>query len=305
MKALLIGGNGFIGSHLIDGLAGKGWSLRVLDQGPERFRTPLPGVEYVLGDYGNPATLSLALEEMDYVFHLVSTTLPKSSNEDPRFDVTSNVIATLHLLEACVQKGIRKVVFLSSGGTVYGTPCASPIPEDHPTNPTCSYGITKLTIEKYLALFKELHGLDYVVLRPSNPYGTRQNPFGTQGAIAVFLGKARLNHPIEIWGDGQVVRDYLHIHDLVDGIIRAATTSGASPIFNLGSGRGHSLIGILDVIEKAIGRSLVVNFSPGRIFDLPTTVLDITRAERELQWRPSTSLEDGIRTTWEFVQRLP
>ena len=304
MNTLILGGNGFIGSHLVDKLLAEGHKVRVFDKYEERYRKPNPQVDYRNGDFGNRGLLAEALTGMDIVFHLVSTTLPKTSNDDPAFDVQSNVIETIFLLEQCVAKKIKKVVFISSGGTVYGKQARLPIAEDSSTEPECSYGITKLAIEKYHSLFNHLYGLDYSVIRPSNPYGSRQDPFGIQGAISVFLGKVARNEQIEIWGDGEVVRDYIYIDDLVDGIYRAATMKTASRIFNLGSGRGYSLNSILQVIRDVTGRDAQVRYTAGRAFDVPKIYLDIKRAGNELSWSPSTSLEDGIRKTWPFVQKL-
>jgi len=137
---------------------------------------------------------------MEMVFHLVSTTVPKTSNEDPAFDVMSNVVETIYLLEQCAKGKAKKVVFVSSGGAVYGTPAALPVAENSPEGPESPYGITKLAIEKYLGLFHRLYGLNYVIIRPSNPYGERQNPDGDQGVIAVFLGKIAKDQAIDIWG---------------------------------------------------------------------------------------------------------
>ena len=167
-------------------------------------------------------SLPLVLPQMDMVFHLVSTTVPKTSNDDPAFDVMSNVVETIYLLEQCAKGKVKKIVFVSSGGAVYGTPAALPVPEDSPEKPESSYGITKLAIEKYLELFHRLYGLNYVILRPSNPYGERQNPDGDQGVIAVFLGKIAKGQAIDIWGDGSNVKDYVYIGDLIDGIYKAA-----------------------------------------------------------------------------------
>jgi UDP-glucose 4-epimerase len=292
-RALLLGGNGFIGSHLADSLLARGWQVRILDQAMERYRDPLPGVDYFLGSFGDQQLLNEALTGVDIVFHLISTTLPKTSNDDPAFDLDSNVIASIRLFEACVKRSIRKIVFLSTGGIIYGRPTSLPVPETHATEPDCSYGISKLSIEKYLALFHKLNGLEYVILRPSNPYGARQNPLGAQGVIAVFLGKIRAKKPIEIWGDGEIVRDYLHVKDLVEGICEAAIRSTPSRIFNLGMGIGHSLN---DLCRD-------VRYAPSRLFDVPAIVLDVSRAKRELGWAPKISLEAGISDTWEFVSR--
>jgi len=304
MKALVLGGNGFIGSHLVDKLLIEGHDVRVFDRREDLYRDPISSVEYVYADFGNRALLAEALGGRDTVFHLICTTVPKTSNDDPVFDVISNVVETINLLENCVERGIRKVVFLSSGGTVYGAPDSLPVTEDHPTNPECSYGITKLTIEKYLALFHLLYGLHYVVVRPSNPYGPRQNPRGIQGAISVFLGRIAEDKPIEIWGDGEVVRDYVFIDDLVDGIYRAATQTTISRILNLGSGEGRSLNMIVDVMRRTIRKDVRVVYTTRRPFDVPKIYLDSRRASEELAWRPATPFEVGIQKSWEFIRGI-
>ena len=222
MKSLVLGGHGFIGTHLVDALLEKGCFVRIYDRSPNRFRTSPPDAEYMEGELGNHGLIQEAVEGMEVVYHFVSTTLPKTSNDDPVYDVRSNLIDTLQLLEGCVQAGVRKVIFISSGGTVYGLPQTVPITEDHPTSPITSYGIVKLAVEKYLDLFQHLYGLDYTVLRVSNPYGPYQNPSGQQGAIAVFLHRLYTGQPITIWGDGRVVRDYLYVADLVEALVLAA-----------------------------------------------------------------------------------
>jgi UDP-glucose 4-epimerase len=305
MKSLILGGNGFIGSHLVDRFLKNGHKVRIFDKYEERYRKPLPDVDYRFGDFGNRGLLAEALQGVDTVFHLISTSLPKTSNDDPAYDVQSNVIETLFLLEKCLEFGIKKIVYISSGGTIYGRPLHLPVSENSPHEPECSYGITKLTIEKYLALYRQLHGLEYVVIRPSNPYGSRQNPHGIQGAIPVFLGKVAKGEPIEIWGDGEVVRDYLYIEDLVDAICRAAFVSSPERIFNVGSGEGVSLNRLVSIIREVTGKEVQVNYTPARSFDVPAIFLDISRAHSLLRWQPVTMLEDGIRHTWEFIRSLP
>ncbi len=304
MHALVLGGNGFIGSHLVDRLLAEGHTVRVFDKYEERYRRPLRNVDYRTGEFGNRGLMAEALQGIDTVFHLISTTLPKTSNDDPAFDVQSNVVETLFLLEQCVARPGTKMVFVSSGGTVYGRPRQLPIPEEGPTDPECSYGITKLTIEKYLALYNHLHGLDYTIVRPSNPFGPRQNPHGIQGAIPVFLGRVARNEPIEIWGDGEVVRDYVYVEDFVDGLYRAATIPACSRIFNIGCGGGHSLNEVVDCIRSVTGRNLEVVYRRGRPFDVPRIYLDIARATDELGWKPATTLEEGVERTWAFVRGL-
>jgi UDP-glucose 4-epimerase len=304
MKILILGGNGFIGSNLVDKLLLEGHYVRVFDQNKEYYRNPLPEVNYHYGDFGNRELLSLALMNIDIVVHLISTTLPKTSNDDPIFDIQSNVIETLFLLEKCVEYNIKKVIFTSSGGTVYGVPESIPVLENHKTNPICSYGISKLTIEKYLFLFNELYNLDYVILRPSNPFGIRQNPFGTQGAIPIFLGKILKNEPIEIWGNGDVIRDYLNVEDLVGAIYCSIINKTNSKIFNIGSGQGHSLNDLLTIMKNVTDRDFLITYADSRTCDVPEIYLDITRSKKELFWKPTNTLEYGINKTWEFVNNL-
>ena len=304
MNILILGGNGFIGSHLVDKLLANQHSVRVIDQYQERYRKILPGVEYRFFDFGNRGLLEEALKNIDIVFHLICTTLPKTSNDDPAFDVQSNVIGSLFLFEKCVANTVKKIVFISSGGTIYGNPTQLPIAEESPTNPECSYGITKLTIEKYLALFSHLYGIDYVIARPSNAYGERQNPTGIQGAIAVFLAKIARGEPIEIWGNGEVVRDYIYVNDLVEGIYKAALLNTTSRIFNIGSGIGHSLNELLVLIRRKIDCDIEVVYKQKRTFDIPKIYLDITKAKNELLWEPKISLDVGIQRTWGFIKSV-
>ncbi len=302
MNSLVIGGNGFIGSYLVDYLLAKGNTVSVFDRQPERYRQPLKNVKYHIQDFGNRVLLDQALENIDIVYHLISTTVPKTSNDDPIFDVSSNVIETLYLLERCVERKIKKIIFLSSGGTVYGVPENLPIEEEAPTNPNCSYGITKLMIEKYLDLFYRLYGLDYVIVRLSNPYGPRQNFDGIQGAIAVFLGQIAKNETIKIWGNGEVVRDYVYVQDIVIGIYKAAITKSVSRIFNMGSGVGYSLNDIIHTIKTELQIDFNVQYLPARPFDVPRIYLDCGRAKRELSWQADTSMSTGIKRTWAFIK---
>lgn len=302
MNVLVLGGNGFIGSHLVDILRHNGHYVRVFDQQYELYRPPLPDVDYYLGDFGNRGMLTDVLQDIDLVFHLISTTVPKTSNSDPAFDVASNVIETIYLLEQCVKANVKKVVFVSSGGAVYGKPSTLPVVEDSPTHPESSYGITKLTIEKYMRLFHQLHGLEYAIVRPSNPYGPRQNLFAQQGVIAVFMGKILRGERIEIWGDGQARKDYIYIADLVEGMYQAAFASAPAKVFNLGSGTGHSLDEIIHLLREVTDAPLDVAYSAPQAHDVAQIYLDIGRAREQLAWQPHTALAQGIEKMWAFVR---
>ncbi|MEJ7631719.1 MAG: NAD-dependent epimerase/dehydratase family protein [Rubrobacteraceae bacterium] len=305
MRSLVIGGGGFIGANLVERLLEKGHYVRIYGRNPSRFRGRPPGAEFVEGELGNHGLIRNALEGTEIVFHLVSTTLPKTSNDDPVFDVRSNLVDTVQLLEACVETGVRKVVFPSSGGTVYGPPKFLPVTEEHPTEPISSYGIVKLTVEKYLNLFHHLHGLDYAALRISNAYGPCQDPAGQQGAISVFLERARQGQPITVWGDGGAVRDFLYVSDLMDALELAAEKETKHKVFNVGSGRGVSVHELLDSISEATSERPMVEYLPARALDVHASVLDVSRAERELGWRPRTDLPEGISLTWTWLQTLP
>lgn len=183
---------------------------------------------------------------------------------------------------------------VSSGGTVYGVPQQVPIPETHPTEPTCSYGICKLAIEKYVALYRQLHGLDGLVLRVANPYGERQRLDATQGVVPVFLGKALRGEPLQIWGDGSTVRDFLHISDVVAALLAAARYAGEERLFNVGSGEGLSLNQLVDLLGSELQRPLAVEYLPARGFDVPTNVLCIERAQRCLGWSPQVPVAEGL-----------
>lgn len=304
MRCLIFGGGGFLGSHLCDALLAKGYSVRIFDRpNLKRFREFLTheDVEWIEGDFLNQEDVVRAVSGCDIIYHLVSTTLPKSSNENPVYDIETNVVSTLHLLNLICKGDKKKIIFISSGGTVYGVPKSTIISEDHPTDPICSYGIGKLTIEKYLQLYHKLFNLDYTILRLSNPYGERQRATAAQGAVAVFVYKALKSEMIEIWGDGSIVRDYLYISDAVEAMIAAIDFEKSPRVFNIGSGVGYSLNEILKEIESIIDRPIARHYKIGRMLDVPTNVLDIERAKNFLCWKPQIDFRQGLARafTWQ------
>lgn len=305
MQCLVLGGAGFIGSHVVDALLEHGHDVRIFDRQNISTRNivqALPRVKLVGGDFLNEDDLRSAIEGIDTVVHLVGTTLPKSSNDNVVYDIETNVIGTVTLLDLAKQAGVRKIVFASSGGTVYGLPQALPIPETHPTEPICSYGITKLIIEKYLHLYYYLYGLEYTVLRIANPYGERQNPASGQGAVTTFLWKTLRSETISIWGDGTVARDYLYIGDLVSVFMTAIEGKTPSRLYNIGSGVPHTLIELLEIVEAITGQTPVVQYTSSRKLDVPVNFLDIARARKELLWKPQVSMEEGMARTWAWLQ---
>ena len=303
MRVLVLGGSGFLGSHIVDKFLAEKHDVTVYDLYPERFRRSPKGIKFVTGDFGNVGALSELIETgFDAVIHCVSTTTPKSSNESPEFDIQSNVIGTLNLLDICTRHGIGKLVFLSSGGTVYGDVGALDlVDETHSVRPLCSYGVSKLAIEHYLDVYRHLHNLNYVVLRLSNPYGERQSPLRALGAMTVFLYRTLRHQPIDIWGDGEVTRDFIYVGDVADAVY-LSTLKPVSGVFNVGTGNGLSLRDVLMHIHQVVGTEPTVNWLPARSFDVPRIVLDSAKLNRATNWKWKTSLRDGVQITAEWLQ---
>ncbi|MDD3581229.1 MAG: NAD-dependent epimerase/dehydratase family protein [Desulfobacca sp.] len=301
-NVLVLGGSGFIGSHLVNLLQQRGHMVRNVDLRPGRIRES----EYVQMDMRDIPQHPEILDGIDIIYHLAWNTIPQTSNQDPGADIQDNLYATVRLLESGVKAGIKKVIFMSSGGTVYGLPQQIPIPEDHPCEPRCSYGITKLAVEKYLELFRVTRGQEYVILRGANPFGEDQDLNRPLGAVGVFLYRTLQGLPIAIWGDGRIVRDYLYVGDLVRALYRVMhyrPPENGVRIFNVGSGVGLSLLELLEVIEEITGSTPQVEFQPARPLDVPVNILDCRRITALLGWRPQISFGEGLQRTWQWLQQ--
>jgi len=292
-----------LGSHIVDKFLAERHDVAVYDLYPERFRRSPAGIKFYTGDFGNVGALDeLIATGFDAVIHCVSTTTPKSSNESPEFDIQSNVIGTLYLLDICVKHKVGKVVFLSSGGTVYGDiGDRDKVDETHAVRPMCSYGVSKLTIEHYLDVYRHLRGLDYVALRLSNPYGERQSPLRALGALTVFLHRTLKRQSVEVWGDGSVTRDFIYVGDVASAVY-LATTNPISGIYNVGTGTGLSLRDILTHITNVVGREPEITWLASRSFDVPRIVLDATKLSTATNWRSTASLEEGIQITADWLR---
>jgi len=291
-KILVVGASGFLGRHLVEGLLQQDYEVVALDRHnviPAQQR-----LEIIEGSFLDIDCMSSLFGEADAVFHLASTTLPKTSNDDPLFDIDSNLKGTVALLDLAVEHDIKRFIFISSGGTVYGRPQALPVPETHPTDPSCSYGVVKLAIEKYLLMYHQLHGLETCSLRLANPYGEYQRSDSGQGAVTAFCHRALHGEAIEIWGDGSVVRDFIYAGDAIEAMIKALSAPCAGQSINIGSGQGVSLNQLLDFIEQACGQLAIRDYRAARSFDVPEIYLDIQKAQRILAWRPQVPLEKGL-----------
>jgi UDP-glucose 4-epimerase len=266
-RVLVIGASGFLGRHLVEQLLQQKYQVLALDR--YNAFSAREGLEYVEGSFLDVKLMASLLQDCDAVFHLASTTLPKTSNDDPLFDIESNLKGAVTLLDLALEHDIQRLVFISSGGTVYGPPEQLPVPESHATDPACSYGIVKL-------------------------YGEYQSDDSGQGALTAFCHRALAGEPIEIWGDGSVVRDFVYAGDAIDAMIRALDAPCAGETINIGSGQGVSLNQLLDLIEEASGQQVVRDYRPGRDFDVPEIYLDIAKAQHLLAWQPQVPLAEGI-----------
>jgi UDP-glucose 4-epimerase len=307
-KALVVGGNGFIGSHLVEKLNGYHWDVSVIDPFPRKFSKLPEGVSFIQEDFDRSAAETekiIAKVKPDVVFHLAWKTLPETSMKNPTRDIGINLIPSLNLISACAKAGI-KMIFTSSGGAVYGATSTPFISETQETDPISPYGIEKLTAEKYLFMYRYLYGLDYITIRPSTPYGPWQDYLGKQGAVAIFMYRIAKGLPVPIWGDGSIVRDYFYISDLADAMMRCAEHQAKDDkrIFNVGGGAGVSLIQLLDWIEEIVGKKAVIEQYPMRKFDPKVIVLDTTLIRNVLGWVPKVSLPDGLNKTWEWMSKV-
>lgn len=303
MKALVVGGNGFIGSHLVDRLAELKWEVVVLDPHDRRFDEVPAGARHIRGDAADLYAVREALAGVDVVFHLAWTTIHLSANQDPVADIQSNLVTSVQLISACLASNVARIVFMSSGGTVYGTVKKFPTPESHANEPVTAYGITKLAVEKYLHMFRQLHGLDYVVLRPSVPYGPRQNPLAKQGAVAVFLYRIGRQLPITLFGRGDYSRDFFYVEDLIQAMVLSATAElNGNRVFNVGGGEDITLMNLVHQIEDMLGTDAILEYQPARPFDPPRILLDTTSTRENLGWKPETDFPTGLSRTWEWIR---
>jgi UDP-glucose 4-epimerase len=316
-SALVTGAAGFLGQHLVVRLLELGARVYALDLKPpepclSELRKSLhdnPRLTWVHASFLDQAALAAAVQECAILFHMACTLLPASSNEDIERDLRENLIGSIGLFQSFAESGAnapdsgRRIVIPSSGGTIYGVPRSLPVAENHGTNPLCSYGAVKLALEKYLGIFESLYGVSYAALRISNPFGPGQQPKPGHGVIPNFIYSALHDEPIEIWGDGSIVRDYLYVDDVINALILAAEQP-SSFVLNIGSGSGLSLNEIYRAIEMAIGRPLQVTYKDRRTVDVPVNVLDSTQAAILLGWKPQLPFDRGLSKTIDWIKSI-
>jgi UDP-glucose 4-epimerase len=309
MTCCVIGGGGFIGRHLVERLLATGRDVRVFGRRSQRPACLSPQVSYFSCGYGGNEIVATALGDVDEVIDLAYSTVPKTSFDDPVQDIETNLPRTVSLLRLLVAKeSIRKLVIVSSGGTVYGPAMEVPITEDHPTNPISPYGITKLTVEKYALMYQRLYDLPTTIVRPSNAFGEGQLPNRGQGFIATTMDAIVKGKTVTVFGGDQIVRDYIHVADVADGIIAVLQRGRVGTCYNIGSGTGRTTNEVLSaicVLAEQAGRTVIVEQRPVRIFDVAANILSATRIETETGWRSRIGFSDGLARAWRWFIGCP
>lgn len=308
MNILIFGAAGFIGTNLTIELAkNSNNNITLVDKKIEFFPKievfNYSNIKIETANFDLDTDFERLLYGQNVVFHLVSTTVPTTANQRIAEELTSNVVVTAKMLDACVKCQVNRVVFMSSGGTVYGRNNQCPLKESMNTRPISSYGIQKDTIEKLLYLYNYMHNLDYRVIRLANPYGPYQRPNGVQGAVTTFTYKAMKNEKIVVYGDGSVIRDFIYIEDAIKAICQIAFSEDGYKTYNVGSGYGTSIKDVLETIQHTLNLKVDVEYKPGRMVDVPVNYLDISRYESVFGKITMLTLDEGIVKTAEFMKR--
>ena len=304
MNVIVLGAAGFIGTNLALKLANcKDNVITLVDSRKEYFNSVLSDMNIVESEFALHTNFDELLNGQDIVYHLVSTITPATSNLNISRDFMDNIVTTSKMLEACVRQKVKKIVFISSGGAVYGKNVISPIKEDDEQYPITSYGIQKLTIEKTLHMLYEQYGIDYRIVRLANPYGPYQRPNGKLGVITTFVYKCLNNEPVTLYGDGSVVRDFIYIDDAVELIIKISQYDGNEKLFNLGSGKGTSIKEVIRDIQEVLGHAMDIQHEAARNVDVPISYLNIDRLKNAVGEYRFLPLTDGIQKTAEFLMK--
>jgi UDP-glucose 4-epimerase len=304
MKVLILGGCGFIGSHIVKKLVEEGNEVCVFDRlntSVQNIISVLDQVELIYGDFANEWDLRKAVKGCDVIYHLISTTFPGSTIQSGVYDANTNLIPTIKLLEIAIECKIKHIIYLSSGGTVYGDKAKTPISESSPAEPTTLYGLSKLSVENYIKMYCFKNGIKYTILRASNVYGPKQNIFGIQGIIAVSIGNLIRHKPQMIWGDGEIYRDYIFVDDLVEGLFSAMIKGGENRLYNIGSEKMYTINHILQLIERVSGRKMDLVYHKSQKVDIKMNMLAINKIKEDLNWQPVTEIQEGIEKTWDWA----
>ena len=303
MKILVTGGAGFIGSHVVDAFLAAGHDVAVVDNlSSGRLSNLNPQARFYQVDIRSPELKDVfEVERPDIVDHHAAQMDVRKSVADPLFDADVNVSGSVNLLEMCRTHGVKKVIYISTGGAVYGQPEYLPCDEAHPINPVCQYGVSKHVVEHYLHVYRHLYGLNYGVLRYPNVYGPRQNPHGEAGVVAIFAGRMLAGEPVTIYGDGLQERDFVYVADCARANVQLAASDRVG-IYNLGSGEGSPVNLLFSELANIIEYSQPAHFAPGKAGETYKIYLDSRRAQAELHWSPTIGLVDGLRQTVAYAR---
>jgi UDP-glucose 4-epimerase len=308
MKILVTGGAGFIGSHVVDRYLAEGHEVVVVDNLSTGRREPVnPKAKLSLLDIRSPRLAEVfETERPEVVNHHAAQIDVRRSVADPALDASVNVLGALNLLSCCRRFGVRRVIYASSGGAVYGETAMLPTPEEHPLRPASPYGVSKLAVEHYLACWSALYGISALALRYANVYGPRQNPLGEAGVVAIFAHRLLRGEPAIINGDGAQTRDYVYVGDVAEGNLRALEQPEVTGALNIGTGVETSVLDLFDRLQAAAGVAGQVQHGPPKPGEQRRSVLDITLAKRLLGWTPRVTLDKGLRRTIEhFRKEIP
>lgn len=300
-KILVTGGTGFVGSHLVDKLVQRRHKVVVIDNLSTGFRSNLnPRAKFYKIDICSAAIDKIfEKEKFDYMFHYAAQVDVRKSLQNPILDVEVNISGSLNLLRSCQRRKVKKVVFASTGGAIYGEQEYFPADERHPELPISPYGVAKLSVEKYLYFYQEVYGIHYVALRYSNIYGPRQNPKGDSGVVAIFSEKLLTDSPLTTYGDGRQTRDYLYVEDAVNAAL-LALKSKSSGAFNIGTGRETSVNQLCRMMKAKTSSKSKKVYAPFRAGEQRRSCIDYTKAKKLLGWKPRFDLDSGLDLTLKY-----
>jgi UDP-glucose 4-epimerase len=306
MRILVTGGAGFIGSHTVDALVATGThEVAVIDNLSAGKREQVnPGARFYQADIREAAEVGriIAHERPEVMVHFAAQMDVRRSVADPAFDAQVNLVGFLNLMEAARQHGLRRVVFSSTGGAIYGEQDTFPADETHPCRPVSPYGVAKFSTESYLFFYQAQYGIDYAAMRYANVYGPRQDPHGEAGVVAIFCGRLLEDKPVTIFGDGEQSRDYVYVGDVVCANVAAVTASATGPI-NIGTGIETNVNRLYETLASAAGSKRPPTYAAARPGEQKRSVIAAARAGRELGWHPEVTLEEGLKRTYGFFEQ--